>query len=150
MWLAFGARAYPEYLVLEYGIDHPGEMDFLLSIAAPDIGIIQAISRNHIANFVSYDEYVDEKLKFVAASKSLIYNGDDSKIRRFLEENPREQKVSFGRKSIEPLDYKAVAVSSTLEGLLFTVETLEGPIELKVPIVGSHQVYNILPVFALA
>jgi len=27
---------YPRYLVLEYWIDHPGEMDFILKVARPD------------------------------------------------------------------------------------------------------------------
>jgi UDP-N-acetylmuramyl pentapeptide synthase len=44
-------KPYPKYLVLEYGIDHPGEMDFLLSIAEPDIVVISPIEPNHIEQF---------------------------------------------------------------------------------------------------
>lgn len=44
-------RSYPPYLVLEYGIDRPGEMEFLLSIVHPDIGIISPIAPNHIEQF---------------------------------------------------------------------------------------------------
>lgn len=44
-------RSYPKYLILEYGIDHPGEMEFLLSIVHPDIGIISGVAPNHLEQF---------------------------------------------------------------------------------------------------
>lgn len=49
--------SYPKYLILEYGIDHPGEMDFLLSIAIPDIAIISSVSPNHLEQFVTFASY---------------------------------------------------------------------------------------------
>lgn len=52
-WLAVFLRAskiiffkdknYPEILILEMGIDHPGDMEYLLSIAQPEIGILTFI-----------------------------------------------------------------------------------------------------------
>lgn len=63
---------YPKYLVLEYGIDHPGEMDFLLSIAVPDIAIITEIIPNHIEQFGTLDAYRKEKLKITQSAKELI------------------------------------------------------------------------------
>lgn len=114
-WLAFFSNRYPKYLVLEYGIDHPGEMEYLADICIPDVAVFLAISKNHVANFPSYDAYVEEKLKLFSRAKNVIYNGDDSKIRRFLQENPRENVVSFGRKSVELVDFRAVEVRSTLE-----------------------------------
>lgn len=150
IWLAFFAKEYPKYLVLEYGIDHPGEMDFLTSICEPDVAVILAISKNHVANFDSYDQYVAEKLKLIPKSKNCIINADDSKIRRYLSEHPHDHVLTFGRKSVEPVDFRAIQVQSTLEGLVFDVELADVCIPVKVPVVGSHQSYNILPVFALA
>ena len=34
---------YPDILILEYGVDHPGDMDYLLSIAKPKIAVVTAI-----------------------------------------------------------------------------------------------------------
>ncbi len=53
-------------MVLEYGIDHPGEMDFMLSIAIPDVAIITEIAPNHIEQFGNFDLYKKEKLKIVS------------------------------------------------------------------------------------
>ena len=122
----------------------------LLNIAEPDVGVLLAISKNHVANFTSYDAYVAEKLKFVHRCRVLIYNGDDAKIRRALIENPREYTYSFGRKSVEPVDFRATDIVSTLDGLSFSVESGDLTVPVKVPVVGAHQAYNILTVFALA
>ena len=145
-------RKYPKYLVLEYGIDHPGEMDFMLDIVEPDVAVLLAISKNHVANFDSYDQYVAEKLKMIPRSKVVIYNADDAKTRRYLTDHPRDPStlLTYGRKSVEGVDFRAVEVTSSIEGLHFEVETVDGRIPVKVPVVGSHQSYNILPVFALA
>jgi UDP-N-acetylmuramoyl-tripeptide--D-alanyl-D-alanine ligase len=44
-------RPFPKYLVLEYGIDHPGEMEYLLNIAIPDIAIVAPVAPNHLEQF---------------------------------------------------------------------------------------------------
>src|SRR3989344_9107367 len=62
-------REYPEILVLEYGIDHPGDMDYLLSIARPLIAVVTAIGDVpvHVEFFKSPEELIAEKRKLVAA-----------------------------------------------------------------------------------
>jgi UDP-N-acetylmuramoyl-tripeptide--D-alanyl-D-alanine ligase len=65
-------RSYPRYLVLEYGFDHPGEMDAMLDIAIPDVAIITEIAPNHIEQFGTFDLYKKEKLKIVARARELI------------------------------------------------------------------------------
>lgn len=39
---------YPRILVLEYGVDHIGEMDVQLGIVEPDIALITTLSPSHI------------------------------------------------------------------------------------------------------
>jgi UDP-N-acetylmuramyl pentapeptide synthase len=65
-------RPYPKYLVLEYGIDHPGEMDFLISIAQPNIAIITPVESNHLEQFGSLELYRKNKLQLIAAAKYAI------------------------------------------------------------------------------
>lgn len=54
---------------MEYGIDHPGEMDFLAKIAKPNIVIFTPIVANHIEQFGSFEAYRDEKLKLISVSE---------------------------------------------------------------------------------
>ncbi len=149
IYTLFSSR-YPECLVLEYGIDHPGEMDALLNIVEPDVAVILAISRNHVENFPNYDAYVAEKLKIIPRSKRVIYNADDVKITRELLDHPRDEVYSFGRKTAENVDFRARDVHSTLEWVSFDIQTALDTVAIKVPVVWAHQADNILPVFALA
>jgi UDP-N-acetylmuramyl pentapeptide synthase len=38
---------YPHILVLEYGVDHAGEMDVQINIAEPDIALFTKLSPSH-------------------------------------------------------------------------------------------------------
>lgn len=78
MWCFF-FKDYPEILVLEYGIDHPGDMDKLLALALPDISVITDISLAHYEFFESVEIITQEKLKLASAlaeNKRVILNSD--------------------------------------------------------------------------
>lgn len=65
-------KSYPRYLILEYGIDHPGEMDFLISIATPDIAVLTPVESNHLEQFGSLESYRNNKLKLITSAKYAI------------------------------------------------------------------------------
>ena len=62
-----------DIIVLEYGIDHIGEMDFLLSIAVPDIGLVTQIDAVHSMQFGDAATIWNEKSKLLMAAKSLVF-----------------------------------------------------------------------------
>ena len=71
---------YPEVLVLEMGVDKPGDMDYLLSIARPDIAIITNIGISHYEFFKSNEAVAEEKGKLVSAlneNGTAILNADN-------------------------------------------------------------------------
>ncbi len=79
--IVFGG-VYPEMLVLEYGIDHPGDMDYLLSIAKPNIAVVTAIGDIpvHVEFFKDPEQLISEKAKLVEAVPNrghVILNHDD-------------------------------------------------------------------------
>ncbi len=65
-------QSYPRYLVLEYGIDHPGEMNFLLSIATPDIAILTPVEPNHLEQFGTLSNYRNHKIKLIQSAQIAI------------------------------------------------------------------------------
>lgn len=75
-------QSHPRYLVLEYGIDHPGEMDFLLSIATPDIAILTPVESNHLEQFGSLDVYRNNKIKLITSAKHAIVH---ESLRQYIE-----------------------------------------------------------------
>lgn len=57
-----------EGAVVELGIDRPGEMDELLELTAPDLGVLTAIAPVHLEGLGSLEAVAREKLKLLAAS----------------------------------------------------------------------------------
>ena len=62
---------YPRYLILEYGIDHPGEMEYLLSIVKPHIAILTPVAPNHLEQFGTLEKYRDAKILLPKNAKEL-------------------------------------------------------------------------------
>ena len=68
---AFFVNESFDYLVLEMGVDKPGDMDYLTRIAPPDIAIMTAIKPVHldVAQFASLEDVFNEKKKIVSGMK---------------------------------------------------------------------------------
>lgn len=61
-------------MVLEYGVNEPGEMDVLLSIAQPDHVWLTALSDAHLEGMGSLSTIVKEKSKLCAAAKATVWS----------------------------------------------------------------------------
>lgn len=66
----FRDKDFPEILVLEFGVDHPGDMDYLASIVKPDISLVTAVSYSHLEFFGSVEAISKEKQKLVESTNS--------------------------------------------------------------------------------
>ncbi|MEZ4179928.1 MAG: Mur ligase family protein [Candidatus Doudnabacteria bacterium] len=78
-WQLFFGYRFPEVLILEMGVDKPGDMDYLLSIAKPNIAILTFIGQSHLENFGSQEALIKEKSKLIQAVPSdgyAIVNAD--------------------------------------------------------------------------
>jgi len=142
------SKNYPKYLVLEYWIDHPGEMDFILWVAKPDYWIILNISENHLLQFPHFEDYVNEKLKLPLNSKNIIYNKDDIKLNEAFSKNHHENLLSFWISS-KNADLVAFNIVSDINNLKFDLEYKWHVHSLKYNLIWEFQTYNILPAFAL-
>lgn len=134
-------RPFPRYLVLEYGIDHPGEMDFLLSIAIPDIAIITEIMPNHIEQFGTFERYREEKLKFVKNTPNLIAH---ESLREFVE----REALFYGRGAMSEIDASHIEIVP--EWTQAKVHIHGEVYSLLLPVFGEFQIDNILPVYGTA
>lgn len=73
-----GKKPY-DIIVLEYGIDRPKEMKFLVSIAKPDIGIFTAIDAVHSEQFGDPAAIANEEVKMIKNTKEIAFlNYNDS------------------------------------------------------------------------
>lgn len=112
-------KNYPEILVLEMGVDRIGDMDYLLSIIKPDIGILTNISHSHIEYFGNLEQIKKEKSKlFKNLNKNgiAILNSDNSYLKELL---PELKNRAFSYGLDEGADFRAKDISFILpENLL--------------------------------
>ncbi|MDD3793804.1 MAG: Mur ligase family protein [Candidatus Gracilibacteria bacterium] len=89
--LLFGKKKY-DIIVLEYGVDHPGDMDFLLNIVKPDYSVFTKLDFIHVENFENKEQIGHEKIKLVLNTKVKSYlNKQDE----FLNDYSKKLKTSF-------------------------------------------------------
>ncbi len=62
-----GLKPNHRYAVLEMGMNHPGELDYLTSLASPDIALITNVSPAHLEGLGN--------VRNIAAAKAEIFNG---------------------------------------------------------------------------
>jgi UDP-N-acetylmuramoyl-tripeptide--D-alanyl-D-alanine ligase len=94
--------AYPEILILEYAADRPGDIQYLLDIARPDVGVITAIGEIpvHVEFFPSPESVLREKSKvveYLPASGFAVLNFD-SELVLSAKEKTRGRIITFGFK----------------------------------------------------
>ena len=148
LWLFIFVRAlvrpffrYPKYLVLEYGIDHPGEMDFLLSIVVPDIAVITEIIPNHIEQFGTFDSYRKEKFKITQRAKDLIIHDSG---RPFI----WREALYYGRGAMSDINTSHIEVTEKWTNAI--VHSDHHDYRLSLPVFWEFQIENLLPLYAIA
>ncbi len=65
---------YPKVLILEVGIDEVGDMDYLMKLVTPDVGVLTAIGISHLAKFGTQENLTREKRKLVQAVRQGGYS----------------------------------------------------------------------------
>ncbi len=58
-------KEYPELLILEMGVDKPGDMAYLTSFIKPDIAIVTSVSQSHLEFFKKIENIQQEKAVLV-------------------------------------------------------------------------------------
>ncbi|MFZ2256186.1 MAG: Mur ligase family protein [Patescibacteria group bacterium] len=134
-------RPYPRYLVLEYGIDHPGEMDFLLSIAVPDIAIITEVAPNHIEQFGTFDLYKKEKLKLIQGARDII-------IHDSLRDSIEREALYYGTGAMSEIDASHIDITHTGTSAIVHFQRRDYPVTLHA--FGAFHIVNLLPLYGIA
>lgn len=85
-WKRWFEKKLYDCILLEYGVDHPGEMDFLLSIAKPHIGVFTKIDSVHTEQFGDSATIVEEETKMIKNTQDVAFlNADDVHARNLYD-----------------------------------------------------------------
>ncbi len=97
---------YPEWLVLEIGVDRPGDIARLTSWIKPDIVVLTRLPDVpvHVEFFSSPDAVIAEKRQLVDALKPegvFVFNNDDEAVVA-IKEGVRQRSIGYSRYSLSP------------------------------------------------
>ena len=142
-----------EWAVVELGPYDQKEMELLVEIGAPDVGIVTNVGPTHLARFGSIDatEAIKGLLPASLPPDGLaVLNGDDERVRR-MRTRTSARTLLFGLG--DDVDVRATDVSAQgLDGIRFTLH-LPGArqgIAVRTPLPGAHHVMTALAAAAVA
>lgn len=146
----FRLRPEHELCVLEMGMNHFGEIDYLTRIICPDVAVITNIGDAHIENLGSRENILKAKQEifhYMTADSLAILNGDDLLLRT-LEGAVAPQTVFCGEN--EALPYAASDVCQMgSDGLQCMVKTPAQTFSVLIPALGHHMIYPALMACAI-
>jgi UDP-N-acetylmuramoyl-tripeptide--D-alanyl-D-alanine ligase len=142
----FAAESGHDYLILEIGTNHPGEISNLTKIARPDIAVLTNCSAEHLEFLQDLAGVRRENAAIIEALHPrglLIVNADDPLLLDAVAAYPGN-KITFGFGSHNDLFPTDLHADET--GVRFL---MNGRVPISVPLLGKHTAVNALAAIAV-
>ena len=134
-----------EVAVLEMGMNHSGEMEYLSDIARPDLAIITNIGTMHIEHLGTREGILQAKLEIMRGMPddgAGVFNGDEPLLWN-IRAIGKHKKYYYGIEN-HACDVTATDIVELDDGVRFVLHGFGQQFELFVPMLGRHAVYNAL------
>ncbi|OGS91566.1 MAG: UDP-N-acetylmuramoyl-tripeptide--D-alanyl-D-alanine ligase [Gallionellales bacterium GWA2_60_18] len=142
--------AQHRYAVIEMGMNHPGEIDYLTRIASPDVALITNASGAHLEGLGSVEAVARAKGEIFAGMAEhgmAVINADDANA-------PLWRALAGTRPLLEfALDQPADVCGHWLphgNGLQLSAQTPQGEFTVELQVPGAHNARNALAAIAAA
>ncbi len=137
-------RQGDRHAVIEMGMNHPGEIDYLSKLAHPTIALINNAAAAHLAGLGSVEAVARAKGEIyagLAADGIAIINADDPHADLWRELAAPHRVITFGldRPADISAEYELDAGGSTIH-----LKTPHGGIHMRLSLLGRHNVMNAL------
>lgn len=141
-------KDHSEILLLELGVDKPGDMDYLMSVVKPDISIMTNIFPVHMeaGQFDNLQAIFDEKRKIVDNMKEdgiAVLNIDNPFLAMFAQKRGKKNTVTYGKE--KEAMFRATSLKLSEEGVSFNLHLGEEVHEVTSKVLGEFQLYVLLP-----
>jgi len=138
------------FAVLEMGMNHLGEIDYLTRLTRPDVALVNNAQAAHVGMLGSVAEIARAKSEIfngLSAQGVAIVNADDGHVGLWREANLGRRVVSFGLNQDADVrgEYREGEYGSQL-----TIITSDTRIEVQLQVPGTHNVRNALAACAIA
>jgi UDP-N-acetylmuramoyl-tripeptide--D-alanyl-D-alanine ligase len=137
--------------VIEIGSNHPGELEPLIDMISPDIGVITSIGREHLEFFKNLDGVANEEgclAEQLADQGVLIVNGDSPRMHLIVSRaKARVMTIGFG----EDNDWRVMRHVVSSNGCEFSVKAPDSRYsgDYCIGLLGRHQITNALLAIAV-
>lgn len=141
-----GLREHHRFAVVEMGMNHAGEIEYLTRIARPSVALVNNAQRAHVGILGSVEAIAHAKGEIylgIAAGGVAIVNRDDAFADYWLRLNAGRRAVTFG------FDVRA-DVRATVEGAQVHFVTPRDAFTVRLAVAGAHNVRNALAACAAA
>jgi UDP-N-acetylmuramoyl-tripeptide--D-alanyl-D-alanine ligase len=138
-------------VVLEMGMNVPGEIRRLTEIADPNVGLITNIQKVHLEGMGSLERLTEEKgelFRRMRRDGTILVNQDDLRVMDLASDYPG-QKITFGIEHPAEVMAKEIRLRGE-EGTSFTLILEEEVMEIHLRLLGRHFVANALSAIAVA
>ena len=136
-----------EALVVEMGMNHFGEIDYLTNIAEPNIAVITNIGTSHIGNLGSRENILKAKLEILNSKniKNIVINNDNDLLHKYYTENKENENIEIHTYGIEnESEVMAEDIILNENDSEFVCNLKGEKFKVKVLVGGIHFVYNAL------
>ncbi len=146
-WRSISSAPYPAFLILEMGVDRPGDFDHILNYIRPETVVVTAIGRMpvHVEFFVGPEGVAAEKSKLVRIlneNNTAILNKDDELVWQ-MKSKTKAKIISYGFSSGS--DVRATGYKPSAHGMTFKIEHDGKIMPIKIDgLLGKQNVYTLL------
>jgi UDP-N-acetylmuramoyl-tripeptide--D-alanyl-D-alanine ligase len=144
----FGLDKKHQYAVVEMGANHPGEIEWLSSIARPNVAVITQCAPAHLEGFGSVEGVARAKAEIYSGLQSngtAIINVDDEYANFWQKTCEHLKQFSFGIKSeTANVTAKDIKVLTEKNSIQFILHSEKESIDIVLPLFGEHNVMNAL------
>jgi len=138
-----GLKRQHRYAVIEMGMNHPGEIDYLSSIAVPTIALINNAAPAHLEGLGSVERIAAAKAEIFNGLKPsgvAIVNADDRFFPYWAERLQGVTTLTFGSSQTATIALKNVSMHESGSGFEIMLENQVLPVVLSIP--GRHNAMN--------
>lgn len=144
------ANAQHQYLVLEMGMNHLGEIAYLTHIAQPNVAVINNAGTAHIGELGSRENIAKAKgeiFEGLTADGIAVINADDKFADYWYSLNASRKVVTFALNAAADVTAQYTELTGASQ---IKLTTPSGQVEFSLPIMGVHNIYNALAASAAA
>ncbi len=137
-------RPSDRYAVVEMGMNHPGEIEYLARLTRPTVAVITNAGEAHLAGLGGVEQVARAKGEIFAGLGEdgiAVINADDPYAGLWRQLAAPRRCLSFGLE--QPADVSADYALDP-EGSTLHLKTSQGEITMRLPLLGRHNVSNAL------